>query len=86
MGIIFLLETLSALANKFITTAGINAGDEKNPDTLYNKEGISYLNVAPIFGRFPWKNRKRSFDLMPKSIVMEMVLILNLITPKSGLI
>ena len=80
----YLLKALSALANHFSLLDGTDFRDEKSASAL-NRDGINYLNVSPIFGRFP-RRRRRTFSLLPKSIVMEMELILNLITPIPGLI
>ena len=73
MVIKYLLATLSALANKFTSSPAIEAGDDSNAYT-YNKDSINYLNVSPSFGRLLGR-KKRTIDLLPKSIIMAVVLI-----------
>jgi len=73
MVIKYLLATLSALAKRLTSSSAINISDDSDAIYIY-KDGIDYLNVSPIFGRFP-RRRKRVIDLLPKSIIMAMLLI-----------
>ncbi|MDO3629048.1 MBG domain-containing protein [Mucilaginibacter sp. BT774] len=72
MVIKYLLATLSALAQRF-TSSEININNEGNA-LAFNKGGINYLNVSTSFGRFR-RRRRKIIDLLPKSIIMAMVLI-----------
>jgi hypothetical protein len=69
----YLLATLSALAQKFASASGIDINDEGDAIAL-NRGGINYFNVSPTYGRFR-RRRKRTIDLLPKSIIMAMMLI-----------
>lgn len=68
-----LLKKLSDLASKF--SASLQASLSKQDDNpSLTKGGIDYFNLSPTFGKFPMK-RKRTIDLLPKSIIMAMLLI-----------
>ncbi|MBS1523889.1 MAG: hypothetical protein JST50_23000 [Bacteroidetes bacterium] len=69
----YLLATLSALANKLTSSLAIETDDNGNAYT-FNKDGINYLNVSPSWGRF-LKRKRKTIDLLPKSIIMAMVLV-----------
>ena len=76
MALRYLLATLSAIAKKIASPSGTDTGTEGNTVALNNK-GIYYFNVSPIFGsRFP--RRKRSvINLLPKSIIMAMIIVIT---------
>jgi len=69
----YLLKALSALVNQFSLSDGTDFRDETNASAP-DRDGINYLNVSPISGWLP-RRRKRTFDLLPKSIIMVLVLI-----------
>ncbi|HEY9002983.1 MAG TPA: MBG domain-containing protein [Mucilaginibacter sp.] len=75
----YLLATLSALAKKLTPSSATEHNDEGSAYT-FNKGGINYLNVSPALGRF-LRRKRRTIDLLPKSIIMAISCLLIFIVP-----
>jgi hypothetical protein len=75
----YLLATLSALAKKITPSSAINITNDSDATYLY-KGSINYMNVSPIFGRFP-RRRRWAIDFLPRSIIMAMSCFLFFVIP-----
>lgn len=68
----YLHATLSALAKKLPPLLAIDISDYN--ETLY-KDSVNYLNASHVLRRFP-RRKRWTIELLPKSIIMSMILVI----------